>query len=88
MTTGSDRTPPISAAGRIAWILDQFTQGEPARRLTDLRRETALPLSTVHRHLTGLVDHELLELDEDGRYRVGPLLRRIARQLDTADAAS
>lgn len=87
MTTGSQKVPSASAAARIASILGQFTQGDTAMRLTDLSIGTALPKSTLHRHLTGLVDSDLLVRDKDRCYRLGPVVHRIARGLATANAA-
>ncbi|MDT7785068.1 MAG: hypothetical protein QOF58_3487 [Pseudonocardiales bacterium] len=80
--------PPTSMAGRIACILRLFAEEPEPKRLADLHHGTRLPWGTVHRMAGDLVSNGLLDRDEDGRYDLGPLLRRIAGQLAAANAAS
>ena len=47
------------------------------RSLTDIARLAGLPVSTAHRLAVELASWNLLERDEDGRYRVGLPLRGI-----------
>ena len=61
---------------KITVILSAFTEGT-VHSLTEITRHTGLPISTTHRHLTELAALRLLERTQDGRYQVGPSLRRI-----------
>lgn len=88
MAAYSGEVQQVSAPGRIACILRQFTVSSQPKRLCDLSSGAELPLSTTHRLLQGLVENEVLLRDEYGRYAIGPVVRGIARQLDAADLAS
>jgi len=62
-------TGPVLA--RALLILGAFSPDRPAMTLSELARQTGLPVSTAHRMLAGLVEWGALERGEDGSYRVG-----------------
>jgi DNA-binding IclR family transcriptional regulator len=57
--------------GRALQILGAFSPERPAMTLSEIARQTGLPVSTVHRMLAGLVGWGALERGEDGYYRIG-----------------
>jgi DNA-binding IclR family transcriptional regulator len=67
--TRSAGTGPVLA--RALQILGAFSAERPAMTLSELARQTGLPVSTVHRMLAGLVAWGALERGEDGCYRIG-----------------
>ena len=67
--TRSAGTGPVLA--RALRILGAFSPERPAMTLSELSRQTGMPVSTVHRLLAGLVAWGALERGEDGCYRVG-----------------
>jgi DNA-binding IclR family transcriptional regulator len=67
--TRSAGTGPVLA--RALQILAAFSTDRPTMTLSELSRQTGLPVSTVHRMLGGLVAWGALERGEDGSYRVG-----------------
>ena len=67
--TRSAGTGPVLA--RALRILGAFSPERPAMTLSELSRQTGLPVSTVHRLLAGLVAWGALERGEDGCYRIG-----------------
>jgi DNA-binding IclR family transcriptional regulator len=60
-----------SVSSRVFALLDAFTPQRPALRLVDLRDRTGLPVSTVHRLASELVELGALTRDTDGVYRIG-----------------
>lgn len=60
----------MTVFGRVFSLLGAFTQERPALRLVDLQRATGLPVSTVHRLASELVELDLLRKD-GGVYRIG-----------------
>jgi DNA-binding IclR family transcriptional regulator len=56
---------------RALRILDAFAPGRTAMTLSEIARQTGLPVSTVHRLLTGLLAWGALERGDDGCYRIG-----------------
>ena len=73
---GNSTEPGQSVTSRVSAILLTFTDCE-VRSLTDIARLAGLPVSTAHRLAVELASRNLLERDEDGRYRVGLPLRGI-----------
>ena len=71
---GNSTEPGQSVTSRVSAILLTFTDCE-VRSLTDIARLAGLPVSTAHRLAVELASWNLLERDEDGRYRVGLPLR-------------
>jgi DNA-binding IclR family transcriptional regulator len=67
--TRSAGTGPVLA--RALQILGAFSPDRPAMTLSELARQTGLPVSTVHRMLAGLVEWGALERGDDGCYRIG-----------------
>jgi DNA-binding IclR family transcriptional regulator len=67
--TRSAGTGPVLA--RALQILGAFSTDRPAMTLSELSRQTGLPVSTVHRLLGSLVEWGALERGEDGCYRIG-----------------
>lgn len=56
---------------RAARLLDCFSHEKSALSLSELARQTGLPLSTTHRLVAELVGCGFLERGEDARYHVG-----------------
>lgn len=57
------------------------TVGESPCGLAELCERTGLPRATAHRLAAGLETHRLLERDGDGRWRLGPALSELGRQV-------
>lgn len=80
-----------SVTGRVASVLSALGTSQSPLTLSDLSRQTGLPLTTVHRLAGELAHHGLLERDERHRYRIGLRLWEIAstasRAVDLRDAA-
>ena len=68
--------PPRSVASRITAILSTFLTGE-SHSITEIARMTGLPVSTAHRIAADLAAWQLLQRTQDGRYRVGSILRQL-----------
>ena len=66
-----------SVTSKVTAILLVFARGS-TYSLTELARLTGLPVSTAHRLAGELTARRLLERTEDGDYRIGLPLRRIA----------
>jgi DNA-binding IclR family transcriptional regulator len=64
-------TPGNTVLTRALRVLDAFTPARSALSLSEIARQTGMPVSTVHRLLAGLVAWGALERGDDGRYRVG-----------------
>lgn len=60
-----------SVAARVLTILGVFETSLAARSLTDISRETGLPLSTTHRLVGELESWGALQRDANGRYQIG-----------------
>ena len=69
---------PTTVTGRALSILDAFSARAPALTLSELSRRTRLPLTTTHRLVGELTQWGALELDAEGRYRVGLRLYEVA----------
>jgi DNA-binding IclR family transcriptional regulator len=76
MTATRAGTGPVLA--RALQILGAFSAQRTAMTLSELSRQTGLPVSTVHRMLGELVEWGALERGEDGCYRVGLRLWEVA----------
>lgn len=68
-----------SMVARIAAIFACFTPEQPAIRLSDVARQTGLPVSTVSRIVSELVQAGLLARDEHKMYMVGPRIVEMAQ---------
>lgn len=62
-------TGPVLA--RALTVLELFSPERSEFTLSQLARASEMPLSTVHRLVTGLVEWGALERDGDGVYRIG-----------------
>lgn len=71
MTALRDTKAGRTVSSRVFAVLDAFSQERPALRLVDLTAVTGLPVSTVHRIATELVELGALKKDRDGTYRIG-----------------
>jgi IclR family transcriptional regulator, KDG regulon repressor len=71
-TQSHDATPAITA---VVNILDALTESESNLSLSELSRRTGVPKSSMHRMLTGLLNTNLVNL-EDGAYTLGPKVMR------------
>ncbi|GAB3467436.1 IclR family transcriptional regulator [Actinophytocola sediminis] len=60
-----------SVSSRVFALLNAFSQERPALRLSELAAATGLPVSTVHRIASELVELAALKKDRDGVYRIG-----------------
>lgn len=69
MAGGSARGQSVT--GRVLSILAVFEQSLAPRSLTEIARETGMPLSTAHRLLAELEAWDALQRDAHGRYQVG-----------------
>jgi DNA-binding IclR family transcriptional regulator len=72
VTQGQDATPAITA---VVSILDVLTETQANLSLSELSRRTGVPKSSMHRMLTGLLNTQLVNL-EDGGYALGPKVMR------------
>lgn len=72
---------PQGAARRLAFLLRLIGEGPARFTLSDLAARSALPQSTVHRHLRALLDVGLVERSGSQSYRIGREFRRIASLL-------
>jgi DNA-binding IclR family transcriptional regulator len=70
--------PPVSVTARVLSILEAFTEENRLRTLSEISRQTGLPLTTTHRLVGELIAWGALERDLDGRYRIGLRLWEVA----------
>jgi DNA-binding IclR family transcriptional regulator len=68
--------PPRSAVSRITAILSTFLTGA-SHSVTEMARLTGLPVSTTHRIVVDLASWRLLQRSDDGRYRIGVILKQL-----------
>jgi DNA-binding IclR family transcriptional regulator len=78
VTTEENGQHGLSVATKIFRILGAFSADRPRLRASEVCRRSGLPFSTVHRLLTELVGHEVLEHAPDGTYSVGIRLWELA----------
>lgn len=64
--------------GKLMSVLDLIAGANDPPRFSDLLILTGEPRGTLHRHLSHLVDEGLAEMGEDGRYRAGLRLLKLA----------
>lgn len=67
-----------SVTGRALRVLEVFSAATPVLRLTDIARDTGLPLTTTYRLVKELTTWGALERETDGGYRIGLRLWEIA----------
>jgi IclR family acetate operon transcriptional repressor len=77
---GNSGEPGRTVTSKLAAILTAFTTGRDYT-LSELAAQTNLPISTVHRLLTDLVDAALLERFDGATYRPGPALRDLPSEV-------
>lgn len=82
----------IQAIDRSAQILSLFSHERPVLRVSDVTSEVKVARTTAHRYLASLAAAGLLEREEGGGYRLGPLLVHLGtlalnkrRVVDVAD---
>ncbi|MGI5347281.1 IclR family transcriptional regulator [Streptomyces sp. CA-250714] len=68
---GRTNSPGQSVSRRLLAVLDCFDVAHPALSLTEVAKQSGLPLSTARRLITELCDWGGLERLDDGRYRIG-----------------
>jgi len=64
----------IQVIARSAQLLRLFSTTQRSLRVSDVGPESGLQRTTVHRYLSSMANAGLLERDNDGGYRLGPLL--------------
>jgi DNA-binding IclR family transcriptional regulator len=57
---------------RIFDVINLLVQHKEGLRLTEIKSELNLPVSSVHNMLQAMIDAELATVNEDLRYSVGP----------------
>jgi DNA-binding IclR family transcriptional regulator len=82
----------IQVVARCAQVLRLFSTTQRSLRIADVAAELELQRSTVHRYLSSMTKAGFLERDDDGLYRLGPLLVQLGtialrglRVLETAE---
>ena len=83
--TGPDRQPGTQAVDRTAELVRLVVQAEDPVTYTELVAATGLPRSTVSRLLGALERGGLLERDESGGFRGGPLFTEYASRFDRVE---
>ncbi|MFN3282048.1 MAG: IclR family transcriptional regulator [Tabrizicola sp.] len=74
-----------STVAKALSLLDYFSESEPEIGLSELARRSGVDKATVHRMLSVMCDHGLLEKRGDARlYRLGAGVLRLARVRETA----
>ncbi|PST23631.1 IclR family transcriptional regulator [Rhizobium sp. JAB6] len=64
--------------GKLVSLLDLVALADGPMRFTDILSLSDQPRGTLHRQLSHLVNEGLLEVDRDGRYRIGLRLLALA----------
>jgi len=64
----------IQVIARSAQLLRLFSSTKRTLRVSDVGPESGLQRTTVHRYMSSMANAGLLERDNDGGYRLGPLL--------------
>jgi len=64
----------IQVIARSAQLLRLFSTTQRSLRVSDVGPESGLQRTTVHRYLSSMANAGFLERDNDGGYRLGPLL--------------
>jgi DNA-binding IclR family transcriptional regulator len=73
--------PSRSVVSRLTAILLTFHSGN-SHSVTEIARQTRLPVSTAHRLTAELASWQLLRRASDGRYEVGANLQRLRYEVD------
>ena len=74
----SGDTEMVRSVARAFTVLDSLQVNSPTATLVELARSTGFPVSTTQRLVNTLCHIGALRRGEDGRYRFGPGLMRIA----------
>ncbi len=75
---GNGTTPPyVRVIGKAVAALDAFLDGNPEMTSTELARRLGMSRSTVHRLLTTMERHRLVDRTETGAYGLGIHLFRL-----------
>lgn len=64
----------IQVIARCAQLLRLFSTSQRSLRVSDVGPEVGLQRTTVHRYLSSMANAGFLERDDEGAYRLGPLL--------------
>lgn len=75
---------PVSALGRHLLILDSFDAGTAFLSLSDIAQRSGLPMTTVHRLVSGLEQERFLERLPDRSYQLGLRLWELAARTPRA----
>lgn len=78
-TPAIQRSASVPAVGRAAAVLTALGESEHPLSFSELSRSVALPRSSLHNLCGALVDAELVERSEDGRFQVGWRVVELAR---------
>ncbi|WES63346.1 IclR family transcriptional regulator [Microbacter sp. GSS18] len=78
MSTSSEEATKLTAAGRLLALLGAFTRSDGHLTLSEISRHAGLSLSTTHRLVQELLAWDGLEVDDTGRYRLGPKILELA----------
>ncbi len=77
--------PKASSLERMLGILDLFTEEGPAWSVDEIAVRSSYTRSTAYRYVRELADAGLLTQSEGARYRLGPRILHLDRQLRIAD---
>lgn len=82
------REPYVRVIGKAVAALDQFLNGDSVLTLPELSRRLGMSRSTVHRLLTTMEYHQLVDRTETGAYELGMHLFRLGSAVQVAGVLS
>ena len=82
------REPYVRVIGKAVAALDQFLNGDSALTLPELSRRLGMSRSTVHRLLTTMERHQLVDRTETGAYELGMHLFQLGSAVQVAAVLS
>ena len=82
------REPYVRVIGKAVAALDQFLNGDGELTLPELSRRLGMSRSTVHRLLTTMEHHQLVDRTETGGYELGMHLFRLGSAVQVAAVLS
>lgn len=77
--SGGSREPGRTVTSRVLAILQSFDATHQCQSLSEIARRSGLALSTTHRLVAELEDHDALVRDPSGGYRIGVRLWEIGQ---------